>query len=301
MGASSSSAFWVDKSYDHSKKELTAIYESMDNIRIVKDVQFTIEEAKNLLDKKNLYPEITLILDIDFTLGQAASIRYDNVDGFLLEDKKVDLLEIQRIVEEGKATWFHNKTFLFFIRPYFKEFIQFCDQNFKEVIIWTNGVQRHADNMVSLVEQTIGKKWRGFGRDFSTYDRKIVTNIGLDPATTWLVDDDHRHHYISKDNDVTKDVNPDIKFFHIPEFSMTWFPDLNIKIPLWGKELEVYDDWFMFLIWNWNYMNENHIEIKKFIRLERRFSWTTKVSANQVQTQPTENINEEEDKYKIVY
>lgn len=270
MGASSSSAFWTDNSYDHSKKQMSVIYEEVKpHLRVVRDIQFTIEDAKKLLDKTNLYPDITLILDVDFTLGQCSNIEFNGTELFL-DSKKIDIYEIQRLIDERKATWYHDKSALFFMRPYFKEFVQFCDKNFKEVIIWTNGIQRHADNTVELVESMIGKKWRGFGRDYSTYDRKIVTNIGLDPEKTWLVDDDARHYYVSEDRDITREVNPDIKFFHGPEFSMAWFKDLHEKIPLWGKSLEIYDDWFLFLIWNWNYMKENGINMEKFIRHENR-------------------------------
>jgi hypothetical protein len=269
MGASSSSAFWENKEYNHNEKKLSVIHEkNVPNLRIVQDIQFTIQDAKNLLDRKNLYPDISLVLDIDFTLGQASTMSYDVVDGFLLNNKKANFLEINRLIEEGKAVWFHDKTCVFYLRPYFKEFIQFCDNNFKEVIIWTNGVQAHADNMVNLVESMIGKKWKGYGRGFSTYDRKVVTTIGLDPSKTWMVDDDRRHHHVTEDRDVTREINPDITFFHTPEFSMDWFKDLNEKIPLWGKMLEVYDDWFLFLIWNWNYTKENNIKIKKYIKHE---------------------------------
>lgn len=272
MGASSSSAFWENKAYNHNEKKLSVIHEKIvPNLRIVQDIQFTIQDAKNVLDRKNLYPDISLVLDIDFTLGQASTMSYDVVDGFLLNNKKANLLEIHRLIEEGKAVWFHDKTCVFYLRPYFKEFIQFCDNNFKEVIIWTNGVQAHADNMVNLVESMIGKKWKGYGRGFSTYDRKVVTTIGLDPSKTWMVDDDHRHHYVTEDRDETREINPDITFFHTPEFSMDWFKDLHEKIPLWGKTLEVYDDWFLFLIWNWTYTKENNIQIKKYMKNENIF------------------------------
>jgi hypothetical protein len=275
MGASSSSSFWSDMSYDHSMKQLTSIYEKksrlMPDAKIVEYVHFTIGDAMKLLDKENLYLDISLVLDIDFTLGQASTITYDNVNGYLLDDKKTDLVEINRLIEEGKAAWFHDKTCVFFLRPYFKEFIRFCDKNFKEVIIWTNGIQKHADNMIGLVESIIGKKWKGYGRNYSISDRKIVTTIGLEPTKTWMVDDDHRHHYIDADRDVTREVNPDIKFFHGPEFSMAWFKDLHERIPKWNREIQSYDDWFLFLIWNWNYMREHNIEMLAFIRNENRF------------------------------
>lgn len=273
MGASSSSAFWTDPSYDHSKKELTVTYEieNYNSVCSETKINFTINDALKLLDKQNLFLDISLILDIDFTLGQCSSLEYDYVDGFLLDNKKCDLVEINRLIEAGKASWFHDKSSVFFLRPYFKEFIEFCDKNFKEVIIWTNGAQKHADDMVALIASIIGKQWKGLGRSFSTADKKIVTSIGLDPLTTWMVDDDHRHHYRDIDRDVTLEVNADIKFFHGPEFSMEYFKDLNEKIPLWDKELKVYDDWFLFLIYNWVYMKENNLEMKKFIKTENRF------------------------------
>ena len=276
MGASSSSAFWSDMNYDHSSKQLTVVYEKMSKLmpgaRVVEFVNFTIGDAMKLLDKENLYPDISLVLDIDFTLGEASMLQYTLEQGFVLDNKKIDLLEINRLIDLGKAVWFHDKTCVFFIRPYFKEFIQFCDKNFKEVIIWTNGVQRHADNMVELVESMIGKKWKGYGRKFSTSDRKIVTTIGLDPLKTWMVDDDHRHHYIDEFRDATKEVNPDIKFFHGPEFSMTWFKDLQEeRIAKWNKDIQCYDDWFLFLIWNWNHMKEKNKEMKQYVRNENRF------------------------------
>jgi len=272
MGAYSSSAFWVDRTYVHASKKLLTFYEKVEpHFHITHDVDFTIQNALDLLEKKNLFPEITLILDIDLTLGEACPIRYDYVQGFLLDNTPMDFNQINRIINEGKAAWFHDKTCVFFLRPYFREFIKFCDQNFKEVIIWTNGSQQHADDMVDLIQSIIGKKWRGFGRSFSTYDRKIVTSIGLDPKTTWLVDDDHRHYYRTEDRDETKEVNPDIKFFHGPEFSLCWFKDLSSKLYLWGPELEVYDDWFLFLIWNWHYIKENNIEIQKFDKNKNKF------------------------------
>jgi len=271
MGAASSSGFWAPLNYYHPQKDLNALYQKDNGIKIIHQVQFTIQDALNLLDSKNMFPDITLILDIDLTLGEALMIKYDHVYGFMLDDKPVSLTHIQNLVYKDKAAWFHNKTCLFFLRPYFKEFIKFCDNNFKEVIIWTNGVQQHADDMVNLIESKIGKRWKGYGRSFSTYDRKIVTSIGLDPSKTWLVDDDHRHHYRREDRDVTKEVNPDIKFFQGPEFSVSWFKDLPIKINIWGSEMEFYDDWFLFLIWNWNYMKENNMDMKQYVRQENKF------------------------------
>jgi hypothetical protein len=263
------SAFWTSKDYNHDEKKIGAIYQKVESpYRVIHGVYFTIDEAKKLIGKKDLYPDITLVLDIDYTLGEATMCSHDHLHGFSLDNKKIDLHHIIRIIEEDKASWFHNQTCVFFLRPYFREFITFCENNFKEVIIWTNGTQMHADNMVELVEKVIGKKWRGFGREYSTEYTKIVTNIGLDPTKTWMVDDDHSHH---RRIDSNFTINPDIKFFHTPVFSLNLFRDIHEKIPIWGNDEEVYDDWFLFLIWNWNYMKENSIDIKSFNRNDNMF------------------------------
>ena len=257
-----SSSFWNHKDYNHDEKKITTFYETVndDRYRILHDVQFSISDAKMLLDKKNLYSDITLILDIDLTLGEALEMNQ-------LFKNKVDHSEIKRLIDEFKAVLFHNQTCLFVLRPYFTEFIRFVDQNFKEVIIWTNGVQAHADHMVDLVKMITGKKWKGYGRDFSNDYRKIVTSIGLDPLKTWMVDDDLMHFQIYIKDGMIKQVNEGIKFFHIPIFSFTNFGTIeHEKIPLWGKEFEMYDDWFLILIWNWNHMREKNIHMKKFIR-----------------------------------
>jgi hypothetical protein len=273
MGASSSSSFWNDLSYDHSSRELNCIYDDeSSDIRIMRVRQFTIGEAKSLLYKENLFPDITLVLDIDFTLGEACSI-YTKGDEVFLENRKVEKSVIDRLLSNRNAFLFHKGSCLFFIRPYFEEFIKFCDKNFKEVIIWTNGVQQHANDMVELINSFIGKRWKGYGRTYSTNDAKIVINIGLDPNKTWLVDDDHRHYYIDKNRDYH--VNQGIKFFHTPEFSVLWFKDFYDKIPLWGNTCQLYDDWFLFLIWNWNHMKENGIDMKEYIRNNQKFVYNT--------------------------
>lgn len=270
MGASSSSAYWNDNQHPHSK-----IYQTLNlewtnkTMRIIDQINFKIEDVFPLLEKTNLFPDITLILDIDFTLGQAANFKLDTENHYLIDDYRTHSDNVIRLLEQKKAYLMHDGTCYFFVRPYFEEFIRFVDKNFKEVIIWTNGVQKHADDMVSIVEKIIQKRWRGFGRTFSTYNRKIVTSIGLDPATTWLVDDDHNHHFIA-DNPYHS-VNPDIKFFHGPEFSVCFFKDLENKLPHWGKGLELYDHWFMFLIYSWNLMKERNLEMKRYIRQEQKF------------------------------
>ena len=270
MGAVSSSAYWQDNEFPHTKQNLTLNLEWVDNtMRIIDQINFKIDDVIPLLEKKNLFPEITLILDIDFTLGQASTLKMDADNFYWIDNYKTHSDNLVRLLNQKKAYLMHNGTCLFFVRPYFEDFIRFVDANFKEVIIWTNGVQKHADDMVSIVERMINKRWRGFGRTFSTYNRKIVTSIGLDPATTWLVDDDHTHHFISVLPE--NSVNPDIKFFHGPEFSVSFFRDLENKLPEWGKGLELYDHWFMFLIYSWHIMKQRNLEMKRYDRNEQKF------------------------------
>jgi hypothetical protein len=277
MGASSSSAYWEKPyEYDHKSKELNAYYETtIDDIRFVQDVKFSVKDCLEIAENKNnLFPDITLVLDIDFTLGQASMFHYNPVSGFLMDEKTpIDIHHLKRLKNYGRGEWFHNGTCFFFIRPYFHDFITFCIRNFEEVIIWTNGVQKHADDMVNLICSLTGKTLRGFGRTYSTSDKKIVSTIGLDPSKTWMVDDDHRHYYKNNEK-VELEVNSQIKFFHTPEFSVSWFENVQDLISKWLHEkdmIELYDDWFLFLIWNWNYMKENKIEMQSFCRKENKF------------------------------
>jgi hypothetical protein len=264
---------------------MTALYETtVDDVRVVRDLEFTVQDSLNAIyNNRDLFRDITLILDIDFTLGEAVMLDLNVDSGH--SNKNITMVNgnnkhqttmenLQRLYQLGKIDWFHNGTCAFFIRPYFEHFIYFCIHNFKEVIIWTNGVQRHADNMVSLIYKITGQKLRGFGRDYSTNDVKLVEKIGLDPKTVWMVDDDHRHHQKASDK---YNVNPEIKFFHTPEFSLTWFKDFTDTIARWHCEhpdyvLELYDDWFLFLVWNWVYMKDNKINMEKFCRNDYKFS-----------------------------
>jgi hypothetical protein len=79
-----------------------------------------------------------------------------------------------------------------------------------------------------------------------------------------LVDDDHSHQYIA--NIPEQSVNPDIKFFHGPEFSVSFFKDLEYKLPYWGQGLELYDNWFMILIYSWIVMHNKKLEMKRYHR-----------------------------------
>jgi hypothetical protein len=272
MGAASSSAYWHDNEFNHQSQVLIVLLETIHkNMRTIEDVHFKLGEVYPILEEKKLFPEITLILDIDFTLGQASTLKLHPTEEnhYLIDNHKIHSDHLIRILNQKKGYLIHEGTCLFFIRPYFEQFIRFVENNFKEVIIWTNGVQKHADDLVSIVEKVIGKRWRGYGRTFSTYNKKIVTSIGLDPSTTWLVDDDHSHYYISEHPDYS--VNPDIKFFHGPEFSVSFFKDLEFKLPYWGNGLELYDHWFMFLIYSWYLMKTRKIEMKRYIRSEQKF------------------------------
>jgi hypothetical protein len=271
MGASSSSAYWEGLHYPQSLKKIGCVYQrySLNLDFIPEQKEFFIQDALDLLSQSNLFPEITLVLDIDFTLGQASEIQKISETEYLLNRSPISAEQVDYFIQKGKATWFHNQNILFFIRPYFAEFISFCDRNFKEVIIWTNGVQRHADEMFYLVERTIGKQWKRYGREGYGIKKKIVSNIGLDPYTTWMVDDDHNHYE-------RETTNAGMKFFHTPEFSIEWFKDLSSKIPIWGKEIDCYDDWFLFLIWNWVYMKNQNMDMLYYNKKDNVFFYDLK-------------------------
>ncbi len=269
MGACSSTASWEILNYPHPLKKLTCSYGEKDSI-LVEEKEFYIQDAINLLPLSNLFSEITLILDIDATLGEASRNIFMDPE---LTPKHLNMQDINRLISMGKAEWIHNGTILFFPRPYFAEFISFCDRNFKEVIIWTNGIQRHADSIVNIVEKIVGKKWRGIGREQinDMPSKKIISKINLDPLTTWMVDDDHNHHSDEFE------VNKGMKFFHTPEFSMEFFQDFYQKIPQWGIELDTFDDWFLFLIWNWVHMKNENMEMVSFDRKKNHFTYQRKI------------------------
>jgi hypothetical protein len=290
MGASSSSAYWKPRSEQIQvyTKKITCYYETKkDNIRLVKDVEVPIEKAIQVLNHKNLFSDITLILDIDLTLGEAILIsRTDDPKKVKLLDDVFDLDHIHQLVQHQKIEWFHDGSCCYFIRPNFHSFIHFCLNNFKEVIIWTNGVQKHADSMVNLIYKISGKKIRGYGRDYSTGQNyiKCINKLGLDldPSKIWMVDDDHRHFCnFEHSQDEKFHVNPTIKFFHTPEFSISYFKEIMKRgFPNWHGNwtyhqdpIDLYDDWFLFLIYNWYYMKENNIELVEFVRKENKFRY----------------------------
>jgi hypothetical protein len=282
MGAAiSSSAFWEHAYlYAHPQKKLTTSYETESNgIKFVKEIEFSIDDALKLIEKKGMFMDITLVLDIDLTLGEALMSSLDQKSNYKLKINQnlVEPHHLDRLHKLQKIEWFHDGTCCFFIRPYFQQFIRFCINNFKEVVIWTNGVKQHADDMSNLVYKITGYKLRAFDRNYSTglNTIKFVSNLGLDQTKTWMVDDDHRHYRNPEDRDEVKSVNPYIKFFHSPEFSVSAFESFfDDKLIHWyhnEKMLDLYDDWFLFLIWNWNYMKENNIQMKYFHRENKKF------------------------------
>ena len=280
MGAYSSTAYFADYSeFNHQRKRMTCNYEKdVSEIKFIRDIGFFIEDVIPILSKKDLFRDNTLILDIDLTLGEAIIVDRSDTkpDKITLLNKEVDSVVVYKLIEKEKAYWFHNGSCCFFIRPYFKEFVTFCVNNFKEVVIWTNGVQKHADDMCHLIYKMTGRTLRGFGRYYSsgTNQVKVVSKIGLDPSKTWMVDDDHRHHCKSCP-DPDHEVNSEIKFFHTPEFSVSALEQFfESKIYDWAhpnQTIELYDDWFLFLIWNWHYMHLNDIKFKSFLRKENKF------------------------------
>lgn len=278
-------------------------------LRFIRDVEFFIGEAFDFIDSQNSFSEITLILDIDLTLGEAILLPNPPSDGnskVNMNGKDVDVSLLKRLHELEKIEWFHGGYCCFFIRPYFHHFINFCINNFKEVIIWTNGVEKHAEDMCKLIMKITGKKLRYFWREHSTGTEliKVVSRIGLDPTKTWMVDDDKRHFCnapalkqssifrqemynnmswkpMSSQPMYSKDaylINPDITFFHAPEFSVSYENFFNKVIHNWHDEqnmVDIYDDWFLFLIWNWKFIKENKLDVKRFDKYENKFVYNS--------------------------
>jgi hypothetical protein len=276
------SSFWQWNEFNHAERNVPVFYEKfVKGKRVVEDYEFKIQDGLNLLQSdKGLFMDKTLILDIDLTLGQAGLVSYHRNYGCLLENKySLNLAEVSRLVKLDKVKWFQNHNMLFFIRPYFKEFIEYCDRNFKEVIIWTLGNRLHSLDMQDLCKDITGKTWKAYCRDDAESNLKIVTKIGLDPSKTWMVDDDHRHYW-EDPFDKSKNVNSGIKFFHTPTFNILHNPEYlyegggeNFSDYLyeWGRNIEIYDDWFPFLIWNWNYMHGKGLSMTRFIRNDFKF------------------------------
>lgn len=278
MTSALSSSYWFWSEMNHKEHTVPVFYEKMvDGKRVVEDYHFAIKDGLDLMAKdKGLFMNKTLVLDIDLTLGQAGVVSYHTKSKtHILEyQHRLNLQEIDRLEKLDKVKWFQNKNLLFFIRPYFKEFIQYCDRNFKEVIIFTLGNRLHSLDMQALCKQITGKTWKAYCRDDAESDKKIVKKIGLNPKHTWMVDDDERHYWIDP-SDQTKNVNDGVKFFHTPAFNIIHTlekgDDLQDYLYEWGRNIELFDDWFPFLIWNWHFMKKRKINMSTYIRNDCKF------------------------------
>lgn len=272
-----SSSFWYWSEYKYADRKVPVYYEKfVDGVSIIEDLEFAVKDGLSMMKQKGMFMDKTLVLDIDLTLGHAGMISHHK-KGIILEYQYVlNLEEVDRLEKLGKVKWFQNKKLLFFIRPFFKEFIQYCDRNFKEVIIWTLGNKLHSEDMQELCKNITGKTWKAYCRTDAECDIKNVTKIGLDPSNTWMVDDDHRHYWEDRD-DLSRNVNSGVKFFHTPEFNIIHShpdedsEDFANRLYEWGRNIEVYDDWFPFLIWNWTFMSLHGLNMRKFIRNDCKF------------------------------
>jgi hypothetical protein len=255
-------------------------------LRFVRDVDFFIRDAFEFTGSKNSFSDITLILDIDLTLGEAILLPSLPAEGdtkVKMNGKDVDISLLERLHKLEKIEWFHGGYCCFFIRPYFHHFINFCINNFKEVIIWTNGVEKHAEDMSRLIKKITDKTLRYFWREHSIgVDLiKIVSVIGLDPSKTWMVDDDERHFFrsdFSLESCEIFDINAEVTFFHAPVFSVSYETFFTKVIHHWHDDknmADFYDDWFLFLIWNWKFIKENKLDVKRFDKFENKFVYNS--------------------------
>ena len=211
--------------FQHRFKELSIIF--CEN-RFIRNVYFHIDTVDNYINKTNLFLTKTLVLDVDATLGQAIYEK-DFKDNINLQNK---LLENQLIFT------IHNKLMYFYVRPFFKEFIRFCLRNFKEVIIWTNGIQEYADSIGNIIENIHGVKLRCYSRNNSSINLvKILSNIGLNNKDVWMLDDDPMHN--CKEN-----------------YGMSYFQasPFNVSVHLNSENFlsyRLYDDFFYIIIVTW--------------------------------------------------
>jgi hypothetical protein len=225
MGNSNSSYLQDPNTFDHKLKELSII---LCENRFIRNIYFHIDTVDNYINKINMFMSKILVLDVDATLGQAI---YDH-------DLKNNEILKKKLLDNQYMFPLHHKSMYFYVRPFFKEFIRFCLRNFKEVIIWTNGVQDYANSIGKIIEDIHGVKLKCFSRNSSSPNlQKIMSNIDLNPTDVWMLDDDSIHN--CKDNF-------GLSFFQANPF--------NISTHLLNEDFinfTVYDDFFYIIIVTW--------------------------------------------------
>jgi hypothetical protein len=243
-------SYWEKREFQRTRKLLVSKYKED---FILKTIFFPISECNERLSERNLFDDITLILDIDQTLGFALERPMMKNENYDLWREKYD--EILELIKKEKVEIIHGNM-LFIKRPNFEQFIKFCNNNFKEIIIWTNGTDDHAKMMVNMIEKIINKKTRGYSRSYSVNSIKLIEKLGLNPVKTWMVDDDISHYHAQKNNGFC--------FYDTPNFAFNTYKISDI-ISLWSSSvIELYDDWFLFLIWNWHYMKKNKLNPNEY-------------------------------------
>jgi TFIIF-interacting CTD phosphatase-like protein len=82
-----------------------------------------------------------IVLDIDETL--ISSLKEE-------EEGYTDRMDYQDM----------DKYFRVFFRPYYRVFLQFLSQNFKEIGIWSAGTKSYVDFIVKILEKSMNKKFK---------------------------------------------------------------------------------------------------------------------------------------------
>lgn len=170
-----------------------------------------IFHSKNLLNKRMMRKFNTCILDLDETLlhtGNCKNIPFNS--------------------NTYKDFYVVNESLCGIFRPHCGEFLEYCNDNFENVFIWTAGTKPYAESIVRLLMdrfslprpnivwwrdycQTWG--WDDFHKPVSSYVEyaKKHMYINIDPDDTIIIDDKVSNFIDNKENGIG-----------IPAFDYTW-------------------------------------------------------------------------------
>jgi TFIIF-interacting CTD phosphatase-like protein len=173
---------------------------------------------RSLSQKRVPKTDKNVILDIDETLLYSHDVVDDLLTAGLLTDLKYYKLRHRLYTiefEDGEKMWGLT-------RPGFDDFLDFCFQYFKHVIIWTAGCREYADKVVNFLFRSGPKPSLVLCKDDCTHIRgkpKIKDLKQLIKAEPWL-GLTLENTFVIDDRDHTFKRNPD-NAIHIPEFSFT--------------------------------------------------------------------------------
>lgn len=185
MGNQPSKTTWIQKD---QLKEIIIQFEAKSY-----HFQDIIYFMKNYCPKQKIAK--TCILDIDHTLGEYWSIisknKLRNKFGYTLECNLDDstMNKFSFLLFFGPIPFSGQAKGRFFARPFLFFFLNFIEKCFDEIIIWTAGSKSYAREIVT----NLHKNYRYYSNENLLNGQKIVSQIGLDPKETWLIDDNKIH------------------------------------------------------------------------------------------------------------